>query len=458
MVSRGVVLASPDREHSVFLEATEIAGLQQAIDVMTQRPTAAGGSVDVTGLQRLRRALELTNTADPASSTGVAPIVLSAPERSALELLHEQARIRSNLPERIRTVCDTCGLETIINPAVAAADRAAREAARSNASKANRLESLVSAAGWFTVGDPVMGTLTFMSGRDTNKPQSSATPAATCSRCQGTSFDVAPLTYCQSCREPRDETILLICPNCQFDFRSRAPATESIWAAPADAADRFLLTAARADFTTRAADFENGLYPRQRDALLDMLTKDDRLIGLVRCRFPAQAFRSVAVLLTSRALLWARESVTSDVTSDRVEWSAVVRLRPTGLDGKDRSNRGYEIHTESGDVTGMMDFRGIGLSLDEQAHTFGLDGVYHLIAEFVAAANPEAVVEPLVDAPSTPIPPPALPPARIPPPALPPRQPAHSDPPAAPPNWLPDPWRQARLRWWDGARWTPFTR
>jgi hypothetical protein len=34
------------------------------------------------------------------------------------------------------------------------------------------------------------------------------------------------------------------------------------------------------------------------------------------------------------------------------------------------------------------------------------------------------------------------------------RPPAHAGPDAPPPGWYPDPRREARLRYWDGAAWT----
>ena len=36
-------------------------------------------------------------------------------------------------------------------------------------------------------------------------------------------------------------------------------------------------------------------------------------------------------------------------------------------------------------------------------------------------------------------------------------QPAHQGAPSTPPGWYPDPWRVARVRWWDGYSWTSYT-
>ena len=467
----GIVLGTSDHQRAVFLDAREIGTLHQTIEVVVQRPTVAGGTLDIGSLGRLGRALELTNVADPANPTGVQPIVLSNSEQAALELLRGQAAVRDDLPERIHLVCHTCGLERIINPAVAAAEQAARRAREGTTRAADQLSTLITAGVMLGAGSP-LGIFTALSAINKGGSQTSATPQLTCTRCQGTSFEATPLTYCPGCREPRDEAVLLTCPDCQFDFRSRTPATP-IWTSPADAADCYWVTTARAIFLARTTDFENGLYPGQRDALCNALTGDDRVVALVRSRFPGQTLRTVAVLLTSHALLWARQSLTSKMTNGRIDWSTVARLRPAGLLETDASERSFEIVTTTGSVTQFLDFRGAGLSLNEQTHTFDLDGVYRLVAELVSARQPQAVIEPLTESPApalvplpalaappetTPPPPPATAPA--PPPAM--RTPASLPPPhhvlGVPPNWYPDPWRQARFRWWDGTRWTPFVR
>ncbi|MGO9341054.1 MAG: DUF2510 domain-containing protein [Acidimicrobiales bacterium] len=36
-------------------------------------------------------------------------------------------------------------------------------------------------------------------------------------------------------------------------------------------------------------------------------------------------------------------------------------------------------------------------------------------------------------------------------------QPVHQGAPSTPPGWYPDPWRIARVRWWDGYSWTSYT-
>jgi hypothetical protein len=36
-------------------------------------------------------------------------------------------------------------------------------------------------------------------------------------------------------------------------------------------------------------------------------------------------------------------------------------------------------------------------------------------------------------------------------------QPVHQGAPSTPPGWYPDPWRVARVRWWDGYSWTSYT-
>ena len=356
----GIVLGTSDHQRAVFLDAREIGTLHQTIEVVVQRPTVAGGTLDIGSLGRLGRALELTNVADPANPTGVQPIVLSNSEQAALELLRGQAAVRDDLPERIHLVCHTCGLERIINPAVAAAEQAARRAREGTTRAADQLSTLITAGVMLGAGSP-LGIFTALSAINKGGSQTSATPQLTCTRCQGTSFEATPLTYCPGCREPRDEAVLLTCPDCQFDFRSRTPATP-IWTSPADAADCYWVTTARAIFLARTTDFENGLYPGQRDALCNALTGDDRVVALVRSRFPGAdpadggGLAHVARLVVGAAV----PHLEDDERPDRL-----VNRRPTGPAGlleTDASERSFEIVTTTGSVTQFLDFRGAGLT------------------------------------------------------------------------------------------------
>ena len=108
--SGGVVLLSADQGRAVFLATADLAGLEEMIDAIGARPTVAGETQALAGLQRLAAALELAQEDN-------APTVLSDAEEASLELLSSQAGIRARVPLRIRQTCLECGHEQIINPA-----------------------------------------------------------------------------------------------------------------------------------------------------------------------------------------------------------------------------------------------------------------------------------------------------------------------------------------------------
>lgn len=465
----GLVCATADRGRAVFLGTQDITALQQSVDLVLQRPTVAGAPLDVAAFERLARALELADVAALPVDTDLDPIVLSVPEQDALDLLQHQAAVRAGLPQRIRYTCTACGLARTVNPArQATAAKSAKSAA--DQQQAGRLFGTMStAAELLGAGHPFLATFSLLSAFDESSPQSAGTPDLTCERCDGNEYDAIPITYCPGCREPRDETVLLTCPDCSFDFAARAK-NPPFWSSPEVAAGSFWLTSARISLASKVAEFENGMFPGQRAALDNALTKDDRLVAMFRCRFPGQTLRSVAVLITSQALVWTRQSLVSQVSSGRIDWSLVTRLRPTGLGEADKFDCGIEIATDTELPTRLIDFRGVGLSLTGATQAFDLPGVYRLVSRLVTAGSPaahiEQFIEPVVPPPAplqlvVPAPTPAVRPPTpavlhpaVPPLAAPPPLPQQR----LPPGWYQDPWRQAMVRWWDGVTWTAHTR
>lgn len=80
--------------------------------------------------------------------------------------------------------------------------------------------------------------------------------------------------------------------------------------------------------------FENGLYDKQKNLLLEALNSTEELIAMCRCAREQDAFRSVALLFTSERLLACRESAFSSGSIDIVPWNEIraVNTRDTVLD------------------------------------------------------------------------------------------------------------------------------
>jgi len=175
------VYATATGDQAVFLTGSDLEILRTMLDVLEARPTVAGAPLDVDGLRRLARAVDLDGDG-PAT-----PIVLSESEQRCLELLRDQAVIREKLPMRVRQTCTACGDERIINPARQAQ---AAETARSKASG----QTLLASAQLLSEGHPVLATLSLLGGLGAGGAPAEKPPV--CPRCEGDDYDHTPITFC----------------------------------------------------------------------------------------------------------------------------------------------------------------------------------------------------------------------------------------------------------------------
>lgn len=424
--SEGVVLLSTTQERAVFLTGTDLTTLQETLAAIVDRPTVAGGPLDLAGLERLARAVDL-------AEEDSAPTGLSAAEEAGLELLKNQAAIRSGLPLRIRRTCKECGHEHLVNPARQAQPAPAATGPNSG------LDTFATSVNLLSEGHPFLATLALFSGSGTDGAAAAGSAGPVCGRCDGDKFGSHVVTICPGCRAIRDESVLLTCPECEFDFLSRRTDDE-FWVPPEKAIADAALARNVALLKEKAAGFENNLWPEQLQALLAALRPDERLFGMCRCGLPNQVGRYVALLLTSQQLVWTRQSPVASATGGNVPWSDVLAVHPYPGDGA-AYNRGVQLETRTGPPLVLTNFRGIGVAFTSEPISFTVDAMHTIMNELWLPHRPP------VQAPA------AVPPG--------PSAPASAAPQAIRvltpgPGWHPDPWQMARLRWWDGTQWTPY--
>lgn len=387
----GVVLLSTDQDRAVFLTGADLTALEETLEVIRQRPTVAGEKPDLEGLERLARAVELAKEDN-------APTVLSAIEEAGLELLKNQAAIRANLPMRIRRTCRECGHEQIVNPARQPAGGSDKGA-----------ETVATSMSLLSEGHPFLATLNLFTGGNATEPEKPV-----CGRCDGEDFGSDLVTICPGCRAFRDESILLSCPECDFDFLSRR-ADDEFWVPPDKAAADAALARNVALLRERAAAFENNLWPGQLQALTAALRPDEQLLGMCRCGLPNQVGRYVALLLTSQQLVWTRQSAMSNAAGGSVPWSDVLAVHPYYGTGSP-SDRGIQLEIRNRPPLVFNDFRGRGIAFNGAPASFTLESIFTMINQ---RCQPTSRPQPG-------------------------------------PGWYPDPWQAARLRWWDGTQWTAY--
>jgi len=476
----------------VFLTGGDLEILRSMLDVLQARPTVAGPPLDVESVRRLARAVDFDGDA-PSS-----PIVLSEGEQRCLELMRDQAVIRDKLPTRVRQTCKACGDERIINPARLA--RAADEA-KANASG----KALLASAQLLGEGHPVLATLNLLTGLGSGGGPEEKPPI--CPRCEGDEYDHTPITFCPGCRAVRDESVLLRCPECEFEFLARR-GDEPLWISTPDAVAQYDRARNQAALRRRAKDFENGLWPNQLQALVDAVDAGDRPLVMCRCGRPGEVGRYLALLLTTDHMVWAWESPLSGAKSGKLHWRDVRTIVELGTPAN-AQHRGFRLECTEGDPMAMVNFRGVGVGFDDPPAGSSVEDLLTLMASLhrqhggsglVVPATPVLSVSPALTVspapPVSPAPAPTAPPPAAPPPALPaaevPAVVASGPPPPAPargvasvpppptpapvpaprptpappsgpaddlpaPGWYADPWRAARLRWWNGTQWTGHT-
>ncbi len=453
--SLGIVF-SVGADRATYLSRSQIAAYRDLAGAFQANPTVAGPPLDRDALGELTAVLA---AALDASSTAEQP--LSAAQARQLDLIHTQNALRGRLPLRIHRTCTACGTKKIINPA------------RPNPPSGERSEGVASAlVGLASMADdPVGGFLELMKGVSavrTTAPRD----VAICDYCEGFDFDLPAVTFCPQCKALRTESVLLTCPDCHADFAGADD--EPLWTTLAAATASAGRTDVVSSVTAAAAKLGTAPYPEQLKALIRELTAQDRPHCLFRSSRPGDSTRSTVALATAQQLIFVKETMAGKPVADHVRWTDVLAVRQflparTGKDATiqlDRASAAPVVFSRIAEVgvniegDGPLDPLAVGHVLSRLAGVTLLSAPENPAPPATSAPTPApAVASSSPTAPVVASPSPAAPvSARATAPTLDQPPAALTSPPPPPPggqpNWYPDPWGQARLRWWDGQAWT----
>jgi len=368
--STGLVITA-EADRGAYLPAEDVTAFHELVTHVLRRPSVAGPPLDLAPFERLAAALEAGSE-----------VAVGAAEADTLTLLSDQIALRGTLPLRIRPTCAACGLaaEKLVNPT------------KPKAGRSGELSDAIISTVDMAVEHPVLAVVRLMGG--VGKLRAGAiSDVAVCERCDGVEFDSPVVTFCPSCRAQREESILLTCPDCQAAFRPPAPRP-AFWTPVGQARARLTLEGHRARFESASGQIENSLYAGQKQFLAAALIPDEEPLGLLRCGRPGDPMRAVAVLVTTRRLVWAYQLVTSKTTGGALAWADVVGVRQVGA----RGQQALEFYQAGAPPLILNRIKGSGVPLGVRVIDFSVDGLHRLACELA-----EVPFEPWRD----PTPPPA---------------------------------------------------
>lgn len=403
-----MILRAESADRAAFLRPVEVDAFRDLIALMLRTRTVAGPALIPEPLAALGHKLDIAAAADPRLR---ADITLTPVDEECLTLLRHQIALRERLPLRVQRSCVTCGKTKILNPNLVKKSKAPGLLGET-AGAAIETVGMLADGHYIRAVLKVMGTAGVIA--DKTKED-----IPTCEDCQGQEFDTPAVTYCPNCKKLRAETILLECPDCGADFVDGNEQFDS-WLPIAQAEADFKLVTNAALFGAAASRFEKGLYGGQKQALTHALTGDDDLLCMCRCGRPGETLRSVALLLTTRQLIWARQLVAGDLSSGAVPWSHVARITTMGFGGA----MTIEVETHDGRRLSFTAFRGVGVGFDDHGYGFTGDAMAHLIGELTSVAvtpmlpaepTPPIPMQPPISAPPVSAPPVSAPPVSAPP-------------------------------------------
>jgi hypothetical protein len=116
-------------------------------------------------------------------------------------------------------------------------------------------------------------------------------------------------------------------------------------------------------FEEHAGEFENKFHPGQKAKLLEAIEGGETLLGMCRCSEPGAVARFVAVLFTSRRLIWCRQAPMSSATAGIVNWRDVRSV-------ENRVPAGLKLGLADGTTFSLTGFKGTGVHLEDDSIEF----------------------------------------------------------------------------------------
>jgi hypothetical protein len=145
-------------------------------------------------------------------------------------------------------------------------------------------------------------------------------------------------------------------------LRLSISGTQNLWEGIGDATREFELNVNRALLRDAIPKFEDRLYTGQARALEKAVSAEETLLGMCRCAWRTEFGRHVALLFTSRKLVWSWETPVSGTDSGIVAWQGIQRVRDyndMGVPGF----CGFQLDLRNGESLMFTGFRGIGIRL-----------------------------------------------------------------------------------------------
>jgi hypothetical protein len=135
-------------------------------------------------------------------------------------------------------------------------------------------------------------------------------------------------------------------------------------------------------FDGRVGELEGEVYPNQRKALRQRIAGDEQLLVMCRCGIPGEK-RHVVLLLTTRQLIWARETAWSSATGGATLWSDVTSIVASRADGT------LAIGTNTGLGLAFTGFNGDGVRFGAVDASLTAEGLADLMRTLTGAAAGE---------------------------------------------------------------------